>query len=361
MGVMDQAAGIVGGGADEGTTPKPSGRPILTVSGRSSVEVSPERPAMEAVAVDSSGTSGQVAESAPIASSSGPSTAEPSAADATIASASEVEAAAGDASVIHASAQAPVDAGPSSEGDGKEGGPSSPDGVEPAKDGATQSTAPEDAEHEGVELARKAKAEEEKAGGSADGVQSEAGAEGVDPVAEGIASAMGGGTPESDPNSVVAVGPVVTEESGRPGSEGAESAGAPMSYHDALNHLNRTAARRGHVDIDDRITEYVRTQSRGALDRPSRATKKREDRALRDGTADPKLLEARRIVEGGITSKDIKVQAAIDGMGARSSRSATDEVKSKTKGPAASRQAESDGIDPAVAAAAASSREAPGL
>lgn len=134
-----------------------------------------------------------------------------------------------------------------------------------------------------------------------------------------------------------------------------------MSYHDALSHLNRTAARRGHVDIDDRITEYVRTQNRDALDRPSRATKKREDRAIRNGTVDPKLAEARRIVEGGITSKDINVQIAIDAVGARSSRSATDEVKSKTKGPAASRRPEAEGIDPAVAAAAARSREAPGL
>ena len=359
MGVMDQAAGIVGGGTDEETTPKPSGRPILTVSGRAPAGIASEPPVIETGTVQSSDSvpvPDQVVQRA-----SGPAAVVPLDAAPASSPGVESEAPVFDPSTPQASVESGGDVAPSSQGDVREEGPASPEAVESVKDAGTSSVVPEDGEHEGVELARKAKAEEEKEAGATDGGKAYGSAEGVDPVAEGIASAMGGGTAETDPNSVVAVGPVVTEESAKPGTDGTEPAGAPMSYHDALNHLNRTAARRGHVDIDDRITEYVRTRNRDALDRPSRATKKREDRAIRDGTVDPKLLEARRIVEGGITSKDIKVQAAIDAVGARTTRSATDEVKSKTKGPAASRPSATDGIDPAVAAAAAGTREAPGL
>lgn len=366
MGVMDQAAGIVGGGADEETTSKPSGRPILTVSGRASAGIEPELSVIEGGAArssDPSPASDPAVEAGSVSSAADPVRAETTPSPVPEVEAASVEAPSVDASLSEASLEAGGDAASSPPEDVEQKGSASTSSevVEPVKEAGTSATLSEDGEHEGVELARKAKADEEKAADATDGGKAGGETEGVDPVAEGIASAMGAGTTESDPNSVVTVGPVVTEESGRPGAEGAEPAGAPMSYHDALNHLNRTAARRGHVDIDDRITEYVRTRNRDALDRPSRATKKREDRAIRDGMVDPKLLEARRIVEGGITSKDIKVQAAIDAMDARSSRSATDEVKSKTKGPAASRPGASDGIDPAVAAAAARNREAPGL
>lgn len=354
MGLMDQAAVLSNETGTDGVAEKPRDRPILSIStpspksvdpvsasGSASIPESPADGRPAAVEVASSAQTGEPIDAAPpVEPSVTPEvvTTEP------VASAPEVSPA--EATPVVEST--PVD--PEAAVRPQTSAEVSVDPVvEPSKvDSPTAST--EDAEHEGVEIARKAREGEESTvpvQGAGEDLDPK---DPADPVSAAIAAAAAGSDP-ADPAAGGVSTDVVESESGEKVPPKTQ-----MDYHEALSHINRTAARRGHVDIDDRISEYVRTNRREALDRPAPLTVKRELRAIKNGTVDEKLLEARKVVSGGIDSKDISIQVAIDQMEARRGKG-DDEIKALTKGPASKEE-----IDPATLAAAATrGRTAPGL
>jgi hypothetical protein len=325
MGIMDQAAALSKEAVTDGVSDRPRDRPILSI------------------ATPASRSDGQSAEVGPASSADaaevGPSPVEPVQ---TSGSAEPVE----QSVASDPSAAAPDPASSETEAvlvSGAEAQPSTE-----VSAGSAPTTASEEAEHEGVEIARRAKDGEESSVPSTGAVEEQ---DAGDPVGAAIAAAVTGVDPV-DPATGVPSTDVVEPDAGEKAPPKTE-----MDYHQALSHINRTAARRGHVDIDDRISEYVRTNRREALDRPAPLTVKRELRAIKNGTVDEKLIEARRIVSGGLESKDVTIQVAIDQMEARKGKG-DDSIKSLTKGPATR-----DEIDPATMAAAAATkgRTGPGL
>jgi len=337
MGIMDQAAGIVrGDGAGEATAEPSRSRPVLSLSG-TAPKVAPEHaiavpqnaPVTEATVRDAllNGHRMDAEQPAPVqveavASEPAPPETASDVPDQATAGTAPVEAAS-----VDASAQSLVD------------------GMKPEA-----AVAPaEDAEHEAIEIARKAKEGEQPSQDASQSNQVDD-AEPVDPVAAAIAAA-GAGVDPAEPTAG-AVSTEVVPPSSEPGAEPKKE----MDYHQALSHINRKSARLGHLDIDDRISEYVRTNRREALDKPARSTVKRVKQAQKNGIVDHELVEARRVVAGGISSKDVSIQVAIDQMEARKGKGG-DQIKSLTKGPAAAAD-----VDPSVmAAAAAKTKAAPGL
>jgi hypothetical protein len=162
--------------------------------------------------------------------------------------------------------------------------------------------------------------------------QAGAGVDEVDPVAEAITSAMGAGSASPDAAKSGDAGDPVDADAEKD-KEVDPLAARKMSYHEALNHLDMTKARRGHVDIDERITQYVKTGKRGALDVPSPkgmvklATLEERDKL------DPVMVHANEVVKDGPQSRDVSIHAALEQIKSRGDRDRKP-IASLTKGPA---------------------------